>query len=276
MLRATLHPLEKATALALCAALGVLGACATDARRPRGGGGLDGSTPDFGARLDAGPGVDAAPGSDGGGVDLGGFVDAGPAVDAGRDAGPPSLPACNRTCAFASDCGNGSPATDTNNYACTRGACEYLGCRNDEECVATFGVAGGDWRCVTPTGSSIPSCSEACTAPNDCASPSPAVDADNYVCESGTCRYLGCVNDAECQATFGPAGGEWRCRATIPGAPPTCSEVCSAPSDCASPSPAVDDDNYACESGICRYLGCRTDSECQATFGTGGGDWICR
>jgi hypothetical protein len=268
-LRALVRPLEHTDALALCASLVVLAACASDARRPRGGGGLDGSAPDFGADFDAGPG------RDGGSIDLG-SVDLGRATDAGRDAGPPPLPMCNRACTAPSDCSNGSPATDANNYACTRGVCAYLGCRDDAECRATFGPAGGDWRCVTPAGGGLPSCSEVCFSPSDCASPSPAVDADNYACESGVCRYLGCLNDSECMATFGVAGGEWVCRETVPGGPPTCSEVCRSPADCASAAPSVDADNYACEAGICRYLGCLNDAECMATFGPGGGEWLCR
>jgi len=138
-LRAPVRTLEHTAVLALCASLVVLAACANDARRPRGGG-LDGSAPDFGADFDAGPG------RDGGGVDLG-SVDLGAAMDAGRDAGPPPLPMCNRACTAPSDCGNGSPATDTNNYACTRGVCAYLGCRDDAECRATFGPGGGEWLC---------------------------------------------------------------------------------------------------------------------------------
>jgi hypothetical protein len=274
MLRATVRPLENATACALCVALFVLAACAPDPRRPRGG--FDGSTPDFGADVDAGPGFDAGPSFDAGPGRDGGGVDLGTTTDAGRDAGPPPIATCQQRCTLASDCSNGSPATDANNYACTRGVCEYLGCRNDEECVATFGAAGGDWRCVTPAGGGLPSCSEVCASPTDCASPSPAVDDNNYACEAGVCRYLGCLNEPECMATFGVAGGEWVCRATIPGAPPGCVEVCRSPADCASAAPSVDADNYACEAGICRYLGCLDDAECMATFGTGGREWLCR
>jgi hypothetical protein len=268
-------------ATVLFAALLALAACAPDARRPRGGGGLDGSAPDLGADVDAGPGFDAGPGADGGSIDLGRVVDAGPGVDgggvdAGRDAGTAPIPACNRTCTLASECASGSLVTDENNYACTRGLCEYLGCVNDEECLAAFGPTGGDWRCVTPTGGGIPTCSEVCGSAADCASPSPAVDADNYACERGTCRYLGCRNDDECTATFGAAGGAWRCTVLFAGGLPSCTEVCRTAADCASAAPSVDADNYVCESGTCRYLGCRNDMECRDTFGASTGDWVCR
>jgi hypothetical protein len=263
-------------------ALLALVACAPAARRPGGGGGLDGSAPDFGADVDAGPDVDlgatvdAGQGADGGGVDLGRVVDSGPPADAGLDAGAAPIPACNRTCTLAAECAGGTLTTDTNNYACTRGLCEYLGCVNDEECFATFAPTGGDWRCVTPTGGGIPTCSEVCGSAADCASPSPAVDADNYACERGTCRYLGCRNDDECTATFGAAGGAWRCSVLFAGGLPTCTEVCRTAADCASAAPSVDADNYVCESGTCRYLGCLNDAECRDTFGASTGNWVCR
>ncbi len=262
----------------LTALVAALAACASDARRPGGGGGPDGGAFDAagfdGGAFDAGAfdGGDV----DGGGADLGPGVDAGPATDAGRDAGPVPIPSCQRTCVVASDCGSGTPATDTDNFACSGGLCSYLGCRSDDECVATFGAGGDDWRCVAPAGGGVPTCTRGCVAPGDCASPSPAVDADNYACEAGACRYLGCLNDAECTATFGTAGGTWRCRDVVAGLPPSCVEACTAPADCASPSPAVDADNHACEAGLCRYLGCLSDAECDATFGARSGDYTCR
>jgi hypothetical protein len=42
-----------------------------------------------------------------------------------------------------------------------------------------------------------------CQTAADCKTDSGAYDADNYACDSGKCRYLGCANDAECATTFG-------------------------------------------------------------------------
>jgi hypothetical protein len=50
-------------------------------------------------------------------------------------------------------------------------------------------------------------CVERCVAPSDCATSAASVDADNWACEDGACRYLGCLSDAECDATFGGAVG---------------------------------------------------------------------
>jgi hypothetical protein len=120
----------------------------------------------------------------------------------------------------------------------------------------------------------LPRCTEACTAPADCASAAPTVDADNWACDAGSCRYLGCRSDAECQDSLGAGGGTWRC-ADGPGGLRQCAEACTAPSDCATGAPVTSADNYACEAGLCRYLGCLGDAECQDTFGGTGGSYRC-
>lgn len=56
-----------------------------------------------------------------------------------------------------------------------------------------------------------------------------------------------------------------------PGGVGECLPTCYAPSDCASPQgPAVfDAAHYACDSNVCRYLGCQSDAECAASYGAG-------
>lgn len=54
----------------------------------------------------------------------------------------------------------------------------------------------------------------------------------------------------------GGGGGE-------PPAVNVCLPTCASPSDCATPAPAFDADNYACDGGLCSYLGCHSDAECQ-------------
>jgi hypothetical protein len=36
---------------------------------------------------------------------------------------------------------------------------------------------------------------------------------------------------------------------------------CAVAADCGSSSVLSDEDNYACEAGLCKYLGCISDSE---------------
>ena len=115
-----------------------------------------------------------------------------------------------------------------------------------------------------PPAPSVAFCVLGCAVEADCTTASPAFDADNYVCEGDTCRYTGCVDDAECRATFGST--DYVCRDPGTGVR-SCLEACGGSADCGSATPAFDADNYTCDGGSCRYLGCNDDAECEATFG---------
>ena len=69
----------------------------------------------------------------------------------------------------------------------------------------------------------------------------------------------------------GSGGGGGATGGGNPGGVGECIPTCSAPADCTTgQGPAVFDANhYACDSGICRYLGCATDQECLESFGVG-------
>lgn len=118
-------------------------------------------------------------------------------------------------------------------------------------------------------GSRLAFCQRTCSAPADCASPSPLYDGSHYACDAGVCRWLGCRSDDECRSAFGST--TYACRDV--GGLSSCVMTCSAPADCAS-SAAFDADNYACEGGTCRYLGCNTDDECAGSFGSSA--YVCR
>jgi hypothetical protein len=45
---------------------------------------------------------------------------------------------CAKGCASPADCKVDTGAFDTDNYACNRGACTYLGCKTDGECATSF------------------------------------------------------------------------------------------------------------------------------------------
>ncbi|MCO4746007.1 MAG: hypothetical protein KC912_14525 [Proteobacteria bacterium] len=58
-----------------------------------------------------------------------------------------------------------------------------------------------------------------------------------------------------------------------PGDPEYCYEGCVTASDCATSSAAYDADNYECTAtGACKYTGCNSTSECQASLTA---DYVC-
>jgi hypothetical protein len=188
------------------------------------------------------------------GVDAGADTGAGPDVDAGGPGGPDAstLLVCMQGCSSPADCGGDSPWANADNFACTDGACRYLGCK-DGECSAGY-------VCHAPP-SGVPTCSETCTSSSQCAvGPAGGIyDADNFACADGACVYLGCRNDTEC-ANFAP---NRRCRLDLEL--PECVLGCSTPVDCAfTIGPPYDADHHSCEGGLCIWLGCKDDSECMA------------
>lgn len=214
-------------------------------------------------------------------VDGGAFGDAGEKSDAGQDAadGGSERPFCRRRCSTPVDCvaPGAVPAFDTDNYACVDGVCDYLGCRNDAECVATY----SDVSVCRPAMNGVPKCVTSCTVDADCSTQqttSGAFDADNYVCREHQCVYLGCLSDDECETSYPeqrmachPAGGN---------AFPYCSGTgCSTASDCAVEQISnglYGADNYECRAGFCEWLGCRAESECEASIGMAREGFICR
>lgn len=127
---------------------------------------------------------------------------------------------------------------------------------------------------IAPTdggsGPRIAVCQLGCVTTSDCVTASPAFDADNYRCESGACRYTGCVSDAECRSTF--SNDRYVCRDLGTGIP-TCLLGCTTSAECSTGAAAFDEDNYGCASGVCVYQGCNDDEECAATFA---GPYGCR
>lgn len=113
-------------------------------------------------------------------------------------------PTCLISCTVPSDCETaGSPLFGADNYSCTNGGCEWLGCNTAQECRDTF--QDPSYVCELQPGGNpaFKSCIKPCATPNDCgAQTSPAYDADNYSCTNQRCVYLGCNNTAECTASF--------------------------------------------------------------------------
>ncbi|MBK9264981.1 MAG: hypothetical protein IPM54_35015 [Polyangiaceae bacterium] len=57
-----------------------------------------------------------------------------------RSSVPGGQKACYVSCQSATDCplANAGPAFDADNYSCSQGFCEYVGCNSDGECAASF------------------------------------------------------------------------------------------------------------------------------------------
>jgi len=174
---------------------------------------------------------------------------------------------CAEKCETAVDCitENATAMVDENNYRCSVGFCEFLGCLSDKECEETFQseLYGCD-----KGSSGIPTCVLKCSGVSDCinSSSQPLYDADNYLCSEGYCRWNGCNSDEECATTMGQSGN-YVCRA-VPGLSfKSCVIMCGSQGDCSSSgSAAFDADNYECVANSCVYKGCHSDSECQSSF----------
>lgn len=190
----------------------------------------------------------------------------------GEGEGEPSK-ICLAECVSASDCvlDNAPAHIDDDNYACTAGICEYLGCLAEAECDA-IGVSADDFTCYQQASVDISLCLQQCDVAADCVASASigAFDEDNYACNSNACEYMGCHDDEECTASLGDDG---RC---VPGfgGKSYCAAACTAPEDCVSDGATApyDDDNFLCEDGACRYEGCNDDEECAEALA----GYVCR
>ncbi|MBZ0233386.1 MAG: hypothetical protein K8M05_13745 [Deltaproteobacteria bacterium] len=137
------------------------------------------------------------------------------------------------------------------------------------------GGGGGDGGGGPDAPPPLPVCVPSCSTAADCGT-GPAgsiIDANNYACDGGVCRWLGCLSTAECVATYGTQA--WTCEAAFGATVPTCWPTCTSATQCANPnSPLLGADNYACDGGKCRWLGCNDTSECTAANMSSA--WTCR
>ncbi|MBM4355104.1 MAG: hypothetical protein FJ109_15185 [Deltaproteobacteria bacterium] len=196
---------------------------------------------------------------------------------------PPVANVCVLACATPADCVYAGTAPggiyDEDSWVCNSGRCAHLGCLSDAECSAQPGLDYASMKCVMVSGG-YKSCLAACSAPGDCPHPSrvdsPLYGADNYECKAGVCSYIGCHSDAECQEGISGTALAWVCSSALYGFP-ICSTPCTTPSDCTylAGNPIFDADNYACDLGICRHLGCQSDAECAEAYSATGLSYLC-
>jgi hypothetical protein len=119
-----------------------------------------------------------------------------------------TFPGCVKACATPADCVLPSPLFDMDNYACTSGGCQWLGCTAADECRTVYNDP--TYVCEPQAGLTFMNCVRPCGSPSDCGTGQGAFDADNYACTGARCEYLGCTSTAECMVTF--PMGSYECR----------------------------------------------------------------
>jgi hypothetical protein len=163
----------------------------------------------------------------------------------------------------AADCPKpmANPPFDGDNWTCDAGLCRWLGCLGDRECAFFNGVCRDGF--VSEPG--VSTCTEGCQDVSECAEMLASVDADNWSCTDGGCKYEGCLSNAECVTDFGDGA---QCIDRGMGYP-TCAQPCSRSADCVSmgATPVQDADNWLCNDGLCVYGGCVSDDECTMAEG---------
>lgn len=168
---------------------------------------------------------------------------------------------CTLPCATSADCDDHTEDADADNHTCTGSFCEWNGCNNDQECSDAYGA---EYVCVTNNSTGdLPGCVKSCLTSTSCDDGNPAHDGDNYVCNSGACEYIGCHDDMECSDTYGAGFGCF----VFQGIPyKMCWQGCQSDSDCGLGTPGLDQDNFTCVQGVCEYMGCNNNAECDATW----------
>ena len=208
-------------------------------------------------------------------------------VDADVDVKPacvPPMPTCTVTCSSDEECtilGNPTMGIyDEDNWSCVDGACRWTGCHDNAECAAEPSLEGKEYRCIE-SNCGMRLCLTKCAEVVDCL-PSTyagtAFDDNNYACEGGLCRYLGCMSDEECTDSYKVAGEPrtWECVEGNEGVG-VCMASCFSPIDCvpAGSNEILDSNNWACQESHCVYKGCQSTDECEKVYQYSPQDWVC-
>lgn len=164
----------------------------------------------------------------------------------------PLVAFCRPPCDRASDCAGDGPYFDEDNYECVDGGCIWIGCTADSDCPDASQVCR-----PTDDGTGVYNfCVQSCENPDACGQGMGPYVPSNYSCIDGGCIFDGCSADAECE----DVSPGTRC---VPEQSKFCLRPCTVPGDCTTGAGAAwDADNFACERGVCVYLGCNGDREC--------------
>ena len=182
----------------------------------------------------------------------------------GGGASVPPLPECRLRCTVAADCDTGNGTLyDADNWSCNAGACEETGCNTNQECIDYF--KDPQKICTTEPGYSLKRCVTKCAVAADCVPFSGTLyDEDNWACNTGLCRYLGCKTSQECLDAH--PGTNYVCTPSL-AAGDGCLRTCSAAADCKLANFSLyDEDNFICKAGLCESLGCNSTQECDDFF----------
>ena len=158
-----------------------------------------------------------------------------------------------------------APSDSDDTTGSTGSTAASMGTGNGSGDTATSGASTGSMTgAATDTGGAaggycIPNCQTAA----DCATGQPGtfLDEDNYACENGLCRYLGCLDSSECPQIGG--GFTYTCAAPAPGKTPACVLGCTAPTDCVL-DPMDSPDKFDCVNGGCFTKPCTEADVCAA------------
>ncbi len=148
-----------------------------------------------------------------------------------------------------------------------------LGCSNPSGSSSTGSSSGGSTSSSSGGGGTVrPAvCTPLCVAAGDCATAGVVLlDEDNWSCDQGGCRYLGCQQDAECPP--GPDAG-WRCAPAVGGLR-TCRQACTTPADCPSQGGGLH--GWRCDNGSCVETGCQQDVDCAVIGDVHDAGYSCR
>jgi len=192
------------------------------------------------------------------------------------------------------DCSLNACSTLTNSCLSPRCNCtnpEYAPTNpicSDPDCVDVCGYTCKDERCIVDAScnsdiqcaATTPFCSEGkcseCRTSEDCKDEEcmaghcgPACKADTQcalfeACQAGACVYVGCRSDRECvlqaRAANAPTTQDPRlAKCNIEKNLGTCVFPCEIDAQCAA--------TEVCLSGVCKYIGCETNSECTTIAG---------
>jgi hypothetical protein len=192
-------------------------------------------------------------------------------------AGSPCVTYTN-TCSATLSCNCVNADYDPTKPICTDPDCEGIcgfTCK-DDRCVVDD-TCGGDAECpVTTPFCNAGTCGE-CKTNDDCDADvmcisghcGPACKADTQcgvfeACQAGSCVYVGCRTDRECVLRAGNVEGVASqdprlAKCSIEDDIGSCVMPCEIDAQCAP--------TEVCLAGICKYIGCETDSECKTIAG---------
>ncbi len=115
-----------------------------------------------------------------------------------------TIDTCIQACGTPADCAAWTRIYDADNFNCTAGLCEYIGCTSDSQCVQE---RNENYVCRAAPGDAHASCYAPCQTVQDCViavrGTGTLYDTDNFTCVNGLCNFTGCNDSSECVDSWG-------------------------------------------------------------------------